>query len=37
MLDNKEHRLDVRMKQTGQVGRARKSYIASADRLSGGK
>jgi Ca-activated chloride channel homolog len=37
MLDNKEHRLDVRMKQTGQTGRARKSYIASAERLSGGK
>jgi Ca-activated chloride channel family protein len=26
-----------RMKQTGQTGRARKSYIASAERLSGGK
>src|SRR5262245_8052899 len=37
MLDNKEHKLEVRMKQTGQTGRARKSYIASADRLSGGK
>jgi Ca-activated chloride channel family protein len=37
MLDNKEHRLDVRMKQAGHSGRARKSYIASADRLSGGK
>ena len=33
-LDNKEHRLDVKMKQPGQAGRARKSYIASADRLS---
>ena len=36
MLDNKEHRLDVRLKQAGHSGRARKSYIASADRLSGG-
>jgi len=37
LLDNKEHRLEVRMKQSGQTGRARKSYIASADRLSGSK
>jgi Ca-activated chloride channel family protein len=37
LLDNKEHRLDVKLKQAGQVGRARKSYIASAERLSGGK
>jgi Ca-activated chloride channel family protein len=37
VLDNKEHRLEVRMKQAGHTGRARKSYIASADRLSGGK
>ena len=36
-LDNKEHRLDVKMKQPGQSGRARKSYIASAERLSGSK
>jgi Ca-activated chloride channel family protein len=36
-LDNKEHRLEVRMKQSGQTGRARKSYIASAERLGGGK
>jgi len=36
-LDNKEHRLDVKMKQPGQAGRARKSYIASAERLSGSK
>jgi Ca-activated chloride channel family protein len=35
LLDNKEHRLQVKMKKAGQVGRARKSYIASADRLSG--
>jgi hypothetical protein len=37
LLDNKEHKLEVRMKQPGQTGRARKSYIASADRLSGSK
>ena len=37
LLDNKEHKLEVRMKQTGQTGRARKSYIASAERLSGSK
>jgi Ca-activated chloride channel family protein len=35
LLDNKEHRLEVKMKQAGQNARARKSYIASADRLSG--
>jgi Ca-activated chloride channel family protein len=37
LLDNKEHRLDVKIKQAGNVARARKSYIASADRLSGSK
>jgi len=37
VLDNKEHRLEVRLKQPGHTGRARKSYIASADRLSGSK
>jgi Ca-activated chloride channel family protein len=36
-LDNKEHRLEVKMKAPGQTGRARKSYIASADRLGGSK
>jgi Ca-activated chloride channel homolog len=36
-LDNKEHRLDVKMKESGQTARARRSYIASADRLSGSK
>jgi Ca-activated chloride channel family protein len=35
VLDNKEHRLEVKMKQAGQTGRARRTYIASADRLSG--
>src|ERR1043165_7737849 len=34
MLDGKEHKLDVRMKQAGQNARARRTYIASAERLS---
>ncbi|HXD16160.1 MAG TPA: VWA domain-containing protein [Vicinamibacterales bacterium] len=33
-LDGKEHKLEVRMKQAGQVARARRTYIASANRLS---
>src|SRR5215470_10906941 len=33
MLDGKEHKLDVKMKQTGMVARARRTYIASAARL----
>jgi Ca-activated chloride channel family protein len=33
LLDNKEHKLEVKMKQPGQSARARRSYIASADRL----
>ena len=37
VLDNREHKLEVKMKQAGQTGRARRSYIASADRLSGSK
>jgi Ca-activated chloride channel family protein len=37
LLDNKEHRLEVKMKQAGQNARARKSYIASPERLSGAK
>ena len=37
LLDGKEHRLEVRLKQTGMTARARKSYIASPDRLQGGK
>jgi len=32
-LDGKEHKLDLKMKQSGMVARARKSYIASAERL----
>src|SRR5215208_4258063 len=33
-LDGKEHKLEVRMKQTGHAARARKTYVASANRLS---
>jgi Ca-activated chloride channel family protein len=33
-LDGKEHKLEVRMKQTGMTARARRSYVASAERLS---
>jgi Ca-activated chloride channel family protein len=35
LLDGKEHRLEVHMKQPSMTGRTRKSYIASAERLSG--
>ena len=34
VLDNKEHKLEVRMKQTGQTARTRKTYVASAAKLS---
>ena len=33
-LDSKEHKLEVRMKQAGMTARARKTYVASAARLS---
>ncbi|HEY6507158.1 MAG TPA: VWA domain-containing protein [Vicinamibacterales bacterium] len=36
-LDGKEHRLEVRMKQAGMTARARRSYVASAERLSSDK
>lgn len=32
-LDGKEHKLDLKMKRSGMVARARKTYIASAARL----
>jgi Ca-activated chloride channel family protein len=35
VFDNKEHKLEVKLKQTGQIARARRSYIASQDRLGG--
>ena len=34
VLDGKEHKLAVRMKQVGQNARARRTYIASPERLS---
>ena len=34
LLDGKEHKLVVRMKQTGMTARARRTYIASPERLS---
>jgi Ca-activated chloride channel family protein len=34
VLDGKEHKLVVRMKQAGQNARARRTYIASPERLS---
>ena len=37
VFDNKEHKLEVKMKQQGQTARARRSYTASQDRLSGTK
>ena len=33
-LDNKEHKLEVKVKMPGAVARARTSYVASADRLT---
>ena len=36
-LDGKVHKLEVRMKQAGMVARARKSYVATAERLSSDK
>jgi Ca-activated chloride channel homolog len=33
VLDGKEHKLDLKMKQSGMVARARKTYVASAARL----
>ena len=32
-LDGKEHKLEVKMKQPGMIARARKSYVASPDRV----
>jgi Ca-activated chloride channel homolog len=36
-LDGKEHKLDVRVKSQGMAARARKTYIASPDRLTESK
>ncbi|OFW15196.1 MAG: hypothetical protein A3F70_12780 [Acidobacteria bacterium RIFCSPLOWO2_12_FULL_67_14] len=35
VLDGREHKLAVRMREPGTTARARKSYIASPDRLTG--
>jgi Ca-activated chloride channel family protein len=35
VLDGREHRLTVRLKDPGMTARARRTYIASADRLQG--
>jgi Ca-activated chloride channel family protein len=34
MLDGREHKLEIRMKQPGMAARARRSYIASPERLT---
>jgi Ca-activated chloride channel family protein len=34
VLDGREHKLAIRMKQTGMTARARRSYVASPERLS---
>ena len=34
VFDGKEHKLEVRVKTAGAIARARKSYVASEDRLS---
>jgi hypothetical protein len=33
-LDNKVHKLAVRMKQAGMTARARRSYVAAPDKFS---
>ena len=35
VFDNKEHKLEVKVKQTGQIARSRRSYIASQEKISG--
>ena len=35
VLDGREHKLAVRMRELGMTARARRSYIASPERLSG--
>jgi Ca-activated chloride channel family protein len=36
-LDNRVHKLAVKMKQPGMTARARRSYVATADKVSTGK
>ena len=33
-LDNKEHKLEIKVKEQGNIARARKSYVASQERLT---
>jgi hypothetical protein len=33
VLDGKEHRVEVKMKQSGMTARTRRTYIASQDKL----
>jgi hypothetical protein len=37
VYDNKEHKLEVKVKQVGQNARARKGYVASREGLGGSK
>jgi Ca-activated chloride channel family protein len=37
LLDNRVHKLAVKMKQPGMTARARRSYVAAADKVSTGK
>jgi len=37
LLDNRVHKLAVKMKQPGMTARARRSYVATADKVSTGK
>jgi hypothetical protein len=34
LLDNRVHKLAVKMKQVGMTARARRSYVAAADKMS---
>ena len=36
-LDNRVHKLAVKIKQPGMTARARRSYVAAADKVSTGK
>jgi Ca-activated chloride channel family protein len=35
VFDNKEHKLEVKVKQAGQITRSRRSYVASQEKISG--
>jgi len=36
VFDNKEHKLEVKVKQAGQITRSRRSYVASQEKISSG-